>query len=91
MVVDGVAVSAFDNRARLGPGKGRHLVLQSHQFIGDVGRKKVGAGGKRLPKLDEHRTQLLQRFAQAAGARRTGGVIIAPPGDARRELKRQRK
>ena len=62
---DGPAQAAFDHIAGLGPGEGRHTVLQQPQFGSDLGRQDVGAGGQRLSELDEHRTQLFQRRAQA--------------------------
>ena len=63
----------FDNRLGLCAGEGRHLVLQLAQFLGDVVRQQVAPGGQDLAELDVHRTEVLERPADAHPAR------CAPP------------
>ena len=41
-----LAISSFQQGDSLSRREGRHLVLQLRQFIGDVGRDQVAAGGK---------------------------------------------
>jgi hypothetical protein len=49
-------------------GEGRHAILKSRQFVGNIQRQKVAARGQDLAELDENRPQCLQRLAQAHGA-----------------------
>lgn len=41
-------------------GKGRHLILQFGQFIGNIEWNQVAAGGQHLPEFDENRPQLFR-------------------------------
>ena len=67
--LDRAAVGALGDRARLGAGKRRHVVLQLRELVGDVGGQQVAARGQRLAELDEDRPQFLEREAQALAAR----------------------
>jgi hypothetical protein len=69
-LVHRLAVGLLQLRDRLFGGKGRHAILQSRQFVGDVQRQQVATGGKHLAELDEDRTQVLQGLAQPHGTRR---------------------
>ena len=48
--------------------KRRHAVLQLRQFVGDIQRQQVTPGRQQLAELDENRSQIFQRLAQAHGA-----------------------
>ena len=61
----------LDQTHRLIAGKRRHAILKPRQFLGDVFRQQVGAGGQHLAEFHEHRPQFLQRLAQAHAARQT--------------------
>ena len=50
--------------------EGRHTILQPREFIGDVGRQQIAAGGQHLAELDEDGPEPFQRQAQAFAARR---------------------
>jgi hypothetical protein len=60
-------------------GKGRHLVLQFRQLVGEVHRQQVAPRRQHLAELDEDRPQRLQRQAQPHRARHRQ---IAPEKDA---------
>ena len=62
------AIGAFDDGQRLLAGKGWHAILQFCQFVGEVGRNHVPAGGEYLTELDEYRSQRFQRQTQTFGA-----------------------
>ena len=53
--------------------KGRHLILQLRQLIGDIRRQQVAACGQHLTELDEDRPQRFERETQSLTAR--GGKI----------------
>ncbi len=63
------AICLFQQGHSLFRRKGRHLILQLGQFIGDIGGDQVAARGKQLAKLDEDGTQRFQRQTQTFGAR----------------------
>ncbi|SAJ33735.1 Uncharacterised protein [Enterobacter cloacae] len=65
-------LDALDRQLRR---EGRHLVLQPGQFVGDVVGQQVAAGGENLAELDEDRSEVLQRQAQARAA---GQFQLAP-------------
>src|SRR5690606_37402523 len=48
----------------------RHAVLQKCEFFRNIRRNQVAPGGQHLAELDEDRSQLFQRLAQALAARR---------------------
>ena len=67
--LDGATERLFDFGACLGGRKGRHLVLQFGQFVGDVLGQQVAPCREHLPELDENRTQRLKGLPQPYGAR----------------------
>ena len=67
-LADRFAVGMLEFGDRQRRGKRRHLVLQLGQFLGDVRRQQVAAGGQHLAELDEDGAKRLQGTTQALGA-----------------------
>src|SRR6266850_6155485 len=64
-----LAVGTLQGLEHLRGRERRDLVLEFRQFVGNVERDKVAAGGQHLPELHEYRPECFQREAQAFSAR----------------------
>ena len=78
--LDGLAPGLLDDGAGLSPGEGRHPVLKLCQFIGQVRRQQVAAGGKDLAELDEDGPQLDEGFTDACRIGLGVGAAMPVPG-----------
>ena len=65
----GLAVSFFYRRQGDFRRERRHPVLQSGEFVGDIGGNQVAPGGEHLAEFDEDRPERFERLAQPDRAR----------------------
>ena len=80
-------IGLFNNPARHLARKRRHGVLQAGEFIGDIGRQQVPAGGEDLAELDIDRPEFFQHQTHAPRA----GTLLAPEPVPRQQVKRKPK
>lgn len=78
--LDGFAPGLFDDSAGLVPREGRHAILELGQFIGQVIRQQVAAGGQNLTELDEDGPQGDQGLADAHRVGLGVGTALPVPG-----------
>ena len=77
-LVHGPAIHALQCGDDLIARKRRNAILQPRKLVGDVGGQKIATRREHLSELDEDRSQLLKRQAQALRARRRE---VAPEGE----------
>ena len=67
--------------------------MQFSQFDNEIRRKQEGAGGEKLAKLDEGRTEFLEDPPQPFGRRQQGDLLLRLAHFAKRQAQRagQRK
>ena len=61
--------NARDDRRRDLRREWRNAILKQREFVGDIGRQQVAPCRQHLAELDEDRTEVLERTAQAHAAR----------------------